>query len=242
MKERPFKSFIDLVSFDQEIRSLLREMEGIEYEIGNLEARQKKATQDIEAEKNKVVALRKKVDEQELELKELDQLERDKKQLLEKIANYKEYQSVKTEVESIQQAQLNQEQAVLSAWNNLEEAQKAVKEGKAAQDKEAVTIKKSIEEKKQKVNSLQGELTTYKQKRPEKEKLVPKEWLEKYTVMKARVADPVVPIKRGACSACFYTLTDQDTIRARKGALLQCKGCYRLLYLLEAMEKETLNK
>ena len=242
MKERPFKLFIDLVFFDQKIRSLLREMEGIEYEIGNLEAQQKKETQDIEAEKNKVVALRKKIDEQELELKELDQLERDKKQLLEKIANYKEYQSVKTEVESIQQAQLNQEQAVLAAWNNLEEAQKSVKEGQAAHDKEAVTIKESVEEKKEKVNSLQAELTAYKQKRPEKEKLVPKEWLEKYTVMKARVPDPVVPIKQGACSVCFYTLTDQGVIRARKGALLQCKGCFRLLYLLEAMEKETLNK
>ena len=103
-------------------------------------------------------------------------------------------------------------------------------------------MKKAISENKQKIESLQSNLTAYEQKRPEKEKIVPEGWLEKYTIMKARVPDPVVPITEGACSTCFYALTNQDVIRARKGCLLQCKGCYRLLYLLEAMEKEILNK
>ena len=85
-------------------------------------------------------------------------------------------------------------------------------------------------------------MTAYEQKRPEKEKIVPEEWLEKYTIMKAQVSDPVVPITQETCSACFYALTNQDIICARRGRLLQCKGCYRLLYLLEAMETETLNK
>ena len=128
MKERPFRLFVDLVSFDQEIRLLRREIETIGYEIVKLETQQKENnTRNSRAAKNKVVTIRKKVDEEELELKELDQLERDKKQLLDKVSNYKEYQSVKAEVESTQQIQLNQEQVVLEAWNDLETAQKAVK-------------------------------------------------------------------------------------------------------------------
>jgi len=239
MKERPFALFIDLVFFDQKIRSLLREMEGIEYEISELEAEQKKADQDIQEAAKNIVTLRKKVDGQELELKELDQLEREKKQLLEKISNYREYQSVKAEVESIQQTQLNQEQTVLTAWNNLEEAQKSLKGRQEMHEKETIEKKKSIAEKKQKVDALQTELSTYEKERPEKEKLVPKEWLEKYTAMKTQVANPVVPIDQGACSSCFYTLTDQGIIRAKRGALLQCKGCYRLLYSPQAMEKDS---
>ena len=242
MKERPFQLFIDLIFLDQEIRLLRREIEKIEYEIIKLEAQQREVVQEIETAKNKVVTIHKKVDEQELELKELDQLERDKKQLLEKISNYKEYQSVKAEVESAQQAQLNQEQVVLEAWNDLETAQKAVKNQQKEHDKKIADLKKAIEESKQKIESLQSNLTACEQKRPKKEKIVPAEWLKKYTIMKARVSDPVVPITQGACSACFYSLINQDVIRAKKGGLLQCKGCYRLLYLLEAMEKEVLNK
>jgi len=220
------------------VRSLLKKMEEIEYEIGSLESEKKKEAQEVETDRKQVRDLRKKVDAEELKLKELNQLEREKKQLLEKISNYKEYQSVKAEIESIQQAQLSQEQEVLALWNNLEELQKKIKGKEATHTEKSATVQKTIEEKKEEVTALQKELDTYKKQRPEKEKLVPKEWLEKYTVMKARVSNPVVPIKQGACSACFYMLTEQDIIRARRGALLQCKGCYRLLYSPEVMEKD----
>lgn len=238
MKERPFQLFIDLVSFDQEIRLLRHEIETIEHEIVKLEIQHKEVIQKIETAKNRVVAIRKKVGKQELELKELDQLERDKKQLLDRISNYKEYQSVKAEVESAQQAQLGQEQAVLEAWNDLETAQKVVKNRQEEHDKKVASLKKAIRENRQKIELLQSSLTSYEQKRPKKEKIVPKEWLEKYTIMKARVSNPVVSITQGACSACFYALTNQGVICAKKGRLLQCKGCYRLLYLLEAMKKD----
>jgi len=218
MKERPFRLFINLVSLDQEIRLLRREIETIEYEIVKLEAQQKEVIQEMQIAKSKVVTIRKKVDEQELELKELDQLERDKKQLLEKISNYKEYQSVKAEVESAQQVQLNQEQVVLEAWNDLETAQKAVKNQQKEHDKKVTNLKKTIGKNRQKIESLQSNLIDYEQRRPEKEKIVPEEWLEKYTIMKARVPDPVVLITQGACSACFYALINQDIIHAKKRA------------------------
>ena len=237
MKERPFQLFIDLVSFDQEIRLLRREVETIEHEIVKLETQYKEIIQEMETAKNKVVTIRKKVNEQELELKELDQLERDKKQLLGKISNYKEYQSIKAEMESTQQVQLDQEQVVLEAWNDLEIAQTVVKDKQEEHDKKVASFKKEIKKNKQKIKSLQSNLTAYEQKRPKKEKIVPEEWLGKYTIMKERVSDPVVPITEGACSACFYALTNQDLILAKKGRLLQCQGCYRLLYLLEGIEK-----
>ncbi|MGB8367040.1 MAG: hypothetical protein WCD44_01660, partial [Candidatus Babeliales bacterium] len=224
MKKSPFQSFVNLVSFDQKIRSLLKKMEDVEYEISMLQSKEQKETQEVDADKKQVIVLRKSVDAKELELKELNQLESEKKQLLEKISNYKEYQSVKTEIESIQEAQLNQEQIVLAAWSELETAQKKLKKKETIHVQELVTIKKTIEEKEEEFAFLQKELSTYKQQRPEKEERVPKEWLEKYTVMKARISDPVVPIRQGACGACFFALTDQNIIRARKGALLQCKG------------------
>jgi predicted nucleic acid-binding Zn-ribbon protein len=66
---------------------------------------------------------------------------------------------------------------------------------------------------------------------------MPAEWLEKYTIMRARVSDPVVAISHQSCSACSQMLTMQDMVRARHGALIQCQACYRLLYLPESMER-----
>lgn len=71
------------------------------------------------------------------------------------------------------------------------------------------------------------------QDRQSKEQAVPAEWLEKYATMRARVTDPVVPVINGDCSACFYQVSTQDMQQLRHRKLLQCKDCFRLLYLPE---------
>ena len=67
---------------------------------------------------------------------------------------------------------------------------------------------------------------------------VPEEWLEKYEVMKGRVPDPAVPIMNGTCSACFYTLSPEDSLSLGRKALLQCKSCFRFIYKLEEKQKD----
>ncbi len=69
------------------------------------------------------------------------------------------------------------------------------------------------------------------QERAALEKNVPAEWLEKYASMRSRVPDPVVPVINGHCSACVYKVSDQDMLMLSRNKLLQCKDCYRFLYL-----------
>lgn len=73
------------------------------------------------------------------------------------------------------------------------------------------------------------------EQRRQKEGLVPAEWLEKYEMMRSRVADPVVQVTQDSCGACYQLLTSQDLVRAKRGALIQCRKCFRLLYLPEIM-------
>ncbi len=81
------------------------------------------------------------------------------------------------------------------------------------------------------------EIVNLSAQRVEKEANVPAEWLEKYTMMRARVSDPVVEIFHQSCGACSHLITQQEIIRAKRGALLQCQNCFRLLYAPEIMEK-----
>ena len=89
------------------------------------------------------------------------------------------------------------------------------------------------------IDSLKNELETLHRERPGKEVLVPEEWLEKYSHMRMQVADPVVSVLSGGCSACFYTIPNHEMMRLKRRAVIQCKGCFRLLYMKEAMEDQS---
>ena len=239
MSENPFLRFIDLVTFDQKIQSIENNIVSVDEELVALKKRELAFTHDLEEMHNRVNQLKKKVDEHELEMKSLDQKEKEKKQLLDRLSDYKEYQGIKAEVEAIQRIQVEQEQLVLDAWNQLENAQAAEKKKKSEIAEQSIALSEQIEQAKDKHAQLHAESAALIAQRAEKEVSVPAEWLEKYIMMRARVTDPVVEIFHQSCGACSQMITSQDYVRAKRGALIQCQKCYRLLYAPEIMEKHT---
>jgi predicted nucleic acid-binding Zn-ribbon protein len=236
MNDNPFLRFIDLVTFDQKIQSLENDIVSVDSEIVLLKKQEDAFAHDLDEAHKRVNQLKKRVDEHELEMKVLDQKEKDKKQLLDRLSDYKEYQGIKAEVEAIQRTQVEQEQTVLDAWNQLENAQTAEKKKKI----ESVDLLKQLHDQREqldhKVAQLRVDAADFLAQRAEKESSVPAEWLEKYTMMRARVSDPVVEIFHQSCGACSQMITSQDFVRAKRGALIQCQKCYRLLYAPEIME------
>ncbi|GAI90095.1 unnamed protein product, partial [marine sediment metagenome] len=47
----------------------------------------------------------------------------------------------------------------------------------------------------------------------------------------------VVPVQHDSCGACSYSIPQQDLLRMRRRAVVQCKGCFRLLYMKDVMEQ-----
>jgi predicted nucleic acid-binding Zn-ribbon protein len=168
-------------------------------------------------------------------MKSFDQQEKDKKYCLDNLSDYKEYQAIKAEVESIQRMQIEQEKIVLDAWNQLENAQSDFKKKKQESVEQAEKLQQKLNEMQQKQKELSMDFYKLVEQRKVKEGLVPVEWLEKYEMMRSRVADPVVQVAQDSCGACWQMLTSQDLVRAKRGALIQCKKCFRLLYLPEIM-------
>jgi predicted nucleic acid-binding Zn-ribbon protein len=237
MADTPFLRFINLVNFDQKLQSLENEKISIEKEIIDLRVQEEQCTEDVADMRKRVFQLKKQVDEQELEMKTLDQKEKDKKKRLEDLADYKDYHAIKLEVENIQRLQIEQEKSVLSAWSQLENAQHTLTKKTGEHTQKLETIHERIKQLGSKQADLDAECAGLITQRVAMEKDMPAEWLEKYTIMRARVSDPVVAISHQSCSACSQMLTMQDMVRARHGALIQCQACYRLLYLPESMER-----
>lgn len=235
MNDHPFLQFINLVNFDQKIQSLENQKISVEHEIAALKKQEASNINDAAEARNKIVQLKKRVDEQELEMKILDQKEKDKKKHLENLADYKDYHAIKAEIENIQRLQIEQEKNVLDAWNQLESAQNSLKKKSDEYPQKLQEITENIKELENKYRALDNESSTMVAQRVAMEKGIPAEWLEKYTIMRARVSDPVVEIAHQSCGVCSQIVTMQDINRAKRGALIQCQTCYRLLYLPEIM-------
>lgn len=229
--ESQFNKFLDLINLDQHIETIARDRKKIEQEIALINAQEHAATMHLHEAKQKMHETQKDVDAYELEMKSLDQHEQEKKRRLESVSNHKEYQSLKSEIDLLKKKQSDLEDALIHAWHLLEGAQKEYEKQQHVAQERALQMQEQLKEKQQQLAELERTLHEQEGVRDEKEEGIPAEWLTKYHMMRARVPDPVVPVVHGACSACFYKVTEQDLILLARNKLMQCKDCYRFIYI-----------
>ena len=230
MSVKPLQRLIDLVEFDREVLTLEQSLAATEANVALHQEASKVARAAIKEAKQQVVAATKQVDRCEKDLQEIDDALKQKKQRFDQAANMSEYRALKTEIDLLMEQQQLAEDEVSASWTTLENAQH---EAERLEDSQL----KAIEEHDIQVQTQEEELKSLKERivekvllRAELEKHVPEEWRDRYTMMRKRVSDPIVPSAGGACSACFYRLPNQDLMRLRRGAILTCNSCYRLLF------------
>lgn len=119
----------------------------------------------------------------------------------------------------------------MQAWHILEATTREYTSKSEETTQQIVEIEKTEQEITSKEKVLSESIEQARAQRPDKEKGLPTEWLEKYAIMRESVSNPVVPVINDSCSACFYSLTAQDLSRVRRNGILQCKQCYRFLYM-----------
>ena len=238
MTDTPFHLFLNLVEFDRTIVSINNDIESFENDIKTLDQQEQERLERLEQVQQRLRNARKIVDEQELIMKELDQKIRAKKKQMDEIADARSYRSFKTEVDTLNRQQVDQESLVMQAWNTVETAEKDLKVQQAVVQEQQETYKEEKKKKEQKLKNLHQQYKELEGQRSGKTGTVPEEWLETYEHMRGRVSDPVVEVDRGSCSACSYSIPNQDLIRLKRRALLQCKGCFRFLYDETAQQAE----
>lgn len=230
MSKSPFDLFIDLITFDQSLHKKEQEIIALETVVEELEDKLDAAKADFDKEQFEVHDAKKAVDQEELAMQELEEKAKKIQERFSHASNNQEYLAVKKESEEIQQAQMDVEAAVITAWNNLENAQKNTASREKAFEETKEKIAAEIEEQQKKVDALEVQFQAVQKERKDKIAGIPEEWLEKYQRMSTTVSDPVSPVEDQNCKACFHTLTSQEMTQLARKKLLQCKGCYRFLY------------
>jgi predicted nucleic acid-binding Zn-ribbon protein len=236
MTQTPFEQFISLVEVDQKINGLNKSIKALEKENAAHKQSEETNIAALEKIKQKLHDMRKEVDAKELEMKTLDSQEAEKKKRLETVGNHKEYSSIKAEIDQLKKAQHTLEDTLVQVWNQLETVKKEAENATQQYEQQHQKSQELIQHNDQKILEVNQQIAALTQERTEKEKAVPAEWIEKYGVMRARVTDPVVPVVNGSCSACFYKISAQDMQFLTHRRLVQCKDCFRLLYLPEVQQ------
>lgn len=237
MNQTPFEQFIALVQVDQKINGFHSAIADLEKQNAADKKVEESNRVELEKIKTKLHDTRKEVDAKELEMKTLDLQETEKKARLDKVANHKEYQSIKDEIDQLKKAQHALEDLLMTAWNHLETVKREHEHAQQAFEQKSKQLHEQIDQRKQKIAEISGQMGQLAQERVEKEKGIPAEWLEKYVIMRSKVSNPVVPVIDGNCSACFYKVSAPDMQSLRHRKLIQCKDCFRLLYLEQAQQE-----
>ncbi len=236
MSRFPFDAFIDLVRFDQAIQQTIKEIDDKQTELAQQQEQKQAFQAELDQLKQTVHDVQKEVHEKELEMKKLDGREAEIKVKLDDMANVKQYTALKRELDAIQKAQLAHEDALVAVWNQLETAQRTMNQKQDAAQEKIIQMDTTLDGTHKQIEQLQHKLEADKKARPEKAQMVNDEWLEKYEMMQGRVDNPVVEVMQGGCGGCFYAVPDQELLRLKNRALLQCNSCYRFLYDPEVLQ------
>lgn len=231
MRSIEFQKFIDLVTFDQSLVKIERDIKKIQ-EVGqSLLLDIKRLDEDFLDVKVAKDQARKAVDEKELYMKDLESKELELKHKKDSLSNQKEYQSLQKEFALLNEKRLNHEQDLLSLWNKYDLLDKGYESKLQLHESLLGKLNQELAVNQKEISDLTAQLDEVLSQRELKQQPVPQEWLDMYVNMKGRVSNPVVPIVGDACDACFYSVTPRDLQVLRQNKLLQCRDCYRLLYI-----------
>lgn len=236
MDELPFKKFIDLVTFDQQIFAFQREIKQLEQELDEVKQQLELLDDEIQISKTHFLATKREVDAKELEMETFSSAEKEIRKKIDALQNPKEYSPLKKELEHIREKQHQFETVLVQAWQAMEVAERDYKARQAIYEEKAHNTQAAIDEKSKKIIEIQRRIDALAEERKTKMEGVPQEWLEKYRMMQSRISNPIVPVINDSCGACFYKILSNDLMLLRKRALVQCKDCYRFLYMPTAME------
>lgn len=121
---------------------------------------------------------------------------------------------------------------------DIETAQKEAASKKIEQPKKLQIVQTELDELEDRMVQVKKLISAYTEQRLKLVSLVPDDFLETYVSMMKRIANPVLPIIKDACSGCSSGLLSSEIAKARAGEFVSCQGCYRMAYLFKLEDED----
>jgi len=237
LKEQ-LSQLIELQKVESEINRINIKCRDLPREIARLEESYRIFLSDLEEHRRKFEEVKKEHREKEEKLKAgQDMLKRTKGRLGEVKTN-KEYQSVLKEIATAESKNSELEEQIillLEAVDTAKETVKTQEKGMASGVKDYEDTKKKLEVE---LQSLDGKLSTCRQKSELVKKKISADSLNKYfAIKKLHNALPVAAVWKEVCEGCHMNIPPQLYIELQKAVDLHtCPNCNRIIYWCDQSE------
>lgn len=227
---RALQAFIDFATCQSDLLTQKNKASQLDREIVELDYQIAQLKKSLDDAKQKVFELRKQLDFYELELKVIDGQESEKKQRLDLAGSVKEYQSLLNELEVLAEKKATYENHIFTLWSLLETTEQAVQELIVVTNVQVDKLHKQIQDYSAQKQAVVQTIKELEQECQKREAHVAPDLLERYKTMQARIQNPAAAVLQDSCTGCFAALPHHDLSKLRRGELIQCQECYRLLY------------
>ncbi len=234
MNEQKLKNFIALVTFDQNLTNVTKKIQISNQKIEQLETQLQQLENNLEICLSKKHEIENQLHEQELKVKELQDLEASLIASSQSVGTAQEYDAANKEIDRVKFSRDQQEQKMMQMNNKVAAAQKEYQIFHETAQVDKSNLVALIDQEKSIITNLTEQMQSFHKDRQDKLTDIPQEWLNIYETMRDRVSNPVVPVNQDSCSACFYFMAARDVQLLKNQGLLQCKDCYRFLYHIQS--------
>jgi predicted nucleic acid-binding Zn-ribbon protein len=236
MQESLYVAFLSLVQFDQETNALRARVLALQKELEVLKQQEVALREMQEVASKQLHEARKEVDDYELEMRALEEARLTKNRLFEQASSTREHQALRKEIDVLLHRQNELEQKLMLFWNLVDTRRKALQECTDRVERERTVLQSALQAQEAHIVEVRQQITVREQEWQSYTVGLPEDLLQKYNMMRTAIADPVIPIENGACTVCCYALTQNDKALLRHSHLMQCTGCFRLLYMSKPTE------
>ncbi|MDQ7822163.1 MAG: C4-type zinc ribbon domain-containing protein [Candidatus Eremiobacteraeota bacterium] len=147
------------------------------------------------------------------------------------IASHKELESWQAEVQNLKKKQSDLDDELLAMLDELDEREKSIGEQEALLGEKKAEHQRAGETYQERLDALNAEVESLKQKREKMEQTVEKSLIKQFTeLQEQREGIAVVKVLKGICGGCYMNLPETSLKRIQARDLEFCSNCGRILF------------
>lgn len=228
-----WKDVKSFVTTDLRYAQILTEIGFLQNQIDALE-QAPQALEKHQSELTKIVNEKKKlVHEAELAYATINQHIKKKQLALEQVVSTREQTALEHEYEDLAKKLSAAEEVFFKLTDELETAENKLATFSHNAALEKPNIETEISIRRSKIAELESQVSELRAATDTLSSTIDAAWMATFKKLKTAYFNPVVKVTEKLCSGCSYPLTPQDLVNTRKGLMIPCKGCFRLVYLDE---------
>lgn len=231
MSDTLFDKFIFLVKLDQRIYNTSQKHKEAQYSLEVVQKQIEQLKQQLEISKQELSKLQRQVDYQDLELRTIDSKIKEKKLKFDYAKTQKEYESLESEIRALEREQEFRDEELVLLWQELESKHCYCVKIEEQSYEQIQEEHKKFQEIDNLIKLLLEDIKELESERKAVIADIPDDFISRYLSMVNEVHNAAIEVKFGMCGMCSGIISANDIMLLRKRKLVDCKQCYRILYI-----------